>query len=95
MTAYALFAIFTTLSILDVATTIRAIESGKGKESKRIMRWLMEKMGLKPALYFSKVIILAAIGFAFWDLDARLSVAMLVALDGYYGWVVWNNYKLC
>ena len=92
---YTLFAILIALQILDILLTKTLLESGNGKEANPIMRKLIEKFGLTPALIVSK---LGAMVIVFYCLiyltPIIVSICCLIAFNALYLWVVNNNYKI-
>ncbi|OPY13032.1 MAG: hypothetical protein A4E69_01871 [Syntrophus sp. PtaB.Bin138] len=89
---YGSFAIFIVLTALDVITTIDVIESGKGREANPILKYLIDKLGLKPALILSKTALLILVVLCiFFYLDLWNSLGLLTILNAGMGWVVWNN----
>ena len=88
-----LFALFAVLQVLDIITTIKAIDGG-AVEANPIIKALMDKIGMVPALLVSKAVIVAPLGGVVWFYPSTLLCGGLGGLVLFYGWVCWNNWKL-
>lgn len=100
---YILLAIFTVLQIADIVTTIKVLKRPDRKEGNKIMAWLMDKIGIVPALIAGKVVALIVLGYAvylfpglpdtsgYWP---HILSGVLIGWSGFYVWVVRNNKQL-
>ena len=84
------------LDVFDVVGTYAGIASGYSKETNPVMIWLMEKIGLMPALIFSKVasiVLIILIGIGLLYLGSWLPwlvIGVLAVGDVYMGRVVYK-----
>lgn len=100
---YILLAIFTVLQIADVVTTIKVLQLPNRKEANKLMSWLMERIGITPALIVSKIIAVLILAIAVYlypgfpntsgYLPHILSI-VLIGWSGFYVWVIRNNCSL-
>ena len=86
-----LYCAFLAMQVADVLTTIRALDGGC-VEANKIVRWVMDKLGVVPALAVLKVaasgIMLAAV-----ILSPILTGYALIALCALYACVIINNIR--
>jgi len=78
------------LQVLDLLTTVVALRNPKLTEGNGLLKPLMDRFGVLPALLGAKG---AFIGLLFW-VAPLVPVVVLYLLCGFYSWVVWNNLKL-
>lgn len=83
----AFFLLLIVLNILDIHTTIKILDNG-GKELNPVMAWLIDKLGIEPALVASKALFLAPVGYYL----PSLPVWLMAALIAVYVYVVSNNF---
>jgi hypothetical protein len=76
------------IQIADGWTTIQCIEFDKATEANPIVAWGIKKIGLEPALFIYKSF---AIGLGILLIDYPIC---LLLLNLFYGYVVYNNYKI-
>ena len=76
------------LNVLDIYTTIRILRHG-GSEVNPIMSWLMDKLGVMPALIVPKTLLLLAV----WFYLAIMPTIVLAGLCCLYAAVILHNYK--
>lgn len=84
-----LFALLALLQAGDWLTTARALAHGK-REGNPLMRWLIERIGLHPALALKTAFVLA-IG---WMLVREGLVIPLALICAIYAWVCWHNWRI-
>ena len=85
-----LFAVLVALNIVDVYTTARALALG-AREANPVMRKLMDRLGIVPALLLSKAV---ALGILWWQIDHPWMPYVLSALCALYVYVVANNMRV-
>lgn len=78
------------LQIFDYVSTIKALESGKGVEANPLVKWFMDKMGMRQGLVALKGVGIA-VAFYLYSVQSTLG---LVVLIGLYGYIVHNNFKI-
>lgn len=78
------FAIFVILQVLDVLTTVYILDHG-GRELNPALRFLMNKLGVKPALVLFKCLIIYAFYTPMPDLAMQVVILFYVA-------VITNNF---
>ena len=81
-----MFAVFIALAIADARLTWLILRGGNGRELNPVIRWLIEKLGLVPALVV-KTVALVAIGF--YSPESTL----MVLIGIYSAVVLWNFYQ--
>ena len=91
---WSLFVLFAILQVLDIITTIKAIDSGKGAEANPIIKAVMNKIGTAPALLISKAVIVGGMASAVYFFPSTALIVSLGVVICLYGWVIWNNWKL-
>ncbi len=97
MTTYIGFLIIALIVLngLDAVSTIKVISAGKGKEANRVMRFLIEKLGVKAALIGTKALV---IGWLIYSINTygitNSTVYSLIGLDLLYLYTVISNYKV-
>jgi len=78
--------------VLDVWTTKVALASGRAKEANGPLRRFMERVGIMPALLFTKLMFGALIFFTVQDTTGwYISLGAIVAL---YTYVLFNNLRV-
>lgn len=83
MTTGILFAMLCALSLADCWTTYIALKSGKGRELNKVLAWLMDKIGMVPALVLIKGIFLTVVYLYCMNFIALgIVIAMYVAVVG-------------
>ena len=75
--------IFAALQVADSVLTVLVINGG-GRELNPVMRWLMDRLGVAPALAVAKA---AAIAYLAWADIPALTIGACVL---YAGVVAWN-----
>lgn len=88
-----LLAIFSALQIADGVTTWRALRRADRKEGNEIVAWLMEKIGVIPALASLKGLCVGAIAALVWYYPIWQVEAIVGSLCVFYGAVVINNLR--
>lgn len=89
MTQVLLLTILLTLQLLDGYTTLVGLRSGRARESIPYLAWLMDRVGLVPALFLAKG---AGAAICIWAaLNAPVVGWILAAL---YLAVVINNFRV-
>ena len=78
------------LQVADYWTTRVAIESGKGSEGNKIVKWFMDKLGLRAGLIAMKLVgialLLALYFIGYW--------LVFIPVIVFYAIVVYNNYLI-
>ena len=88
-----LVAVFAALQLADGVSTHVLLARGH-REANPVMAWLMDRIGVLPALLLAKG---ASIGVALWSAslyDAQHVLPALVFLCTFYVYVVYNNVRL-
>lgn len=79
--------------LADVWTTMRVLKAG-GIEANPLMRFLMRKVGVRSALWGSKLLVCSALVWVSWRHSGMVVTAILGALLGFYCWVIYNNLRV-
>ena len=94
MINWILFGILVILQIVDGWSTWKALTASSGvTEANRMIAWLMEKIGLVPALILIKLIFIGSLVPAIAYAPAEIIIFPLAALTAFYVWVVINNIR--
>ena len=88
--AMILYALLVALASADGLTTYKIIQAG-GYEKNPVVRWLIEKMGLVPALVWSRLAVFAAGYLLTLPVAGWYGAAILAVLCAAFGWTVKNN----
>ena len=75
------------LNVLDIYTTLRVLRQG-GEELNPVMDWLMDKVGVIPALIVPKATYLIAVGYFLTDLPSMV----MFGLCCFYVLLVLHNF---
>ena len=78
------------LQVLDLLSTVIALRNPKLREANGILKPLMDRIGVLPALLLAKG---ALIGLL-WYWQDQIYVEEIYLLIAGYAWVVFNNIKL-
>ncbi len=78
------------LQVADYWTTIKAIESGKGREGNKFVKAFMDKLGLRLGLAVLKGVGVIVVGLLY-TLGSIFGLAILTAI---YSAVTVNNYRI-
>lgn len=92
---YIVFSLFLLTQILDVVSTTLALKKPNVVEKNPALKWLMDRIGVVPALILSKVIavlILAAIYLLLPDYRLALVIGVGATIP-WYGYVIVGNFK--
>lgn len=81
--------LFLLLQVADIYTTYKGLTSGKAKEANPVMKFLMGKVGLLPALLLSKIFISAGMSYAYVFYGATVTVIPNLV----YVYVIYNNIR--
>lgn len=88
--------IFVATQVVDAWSTWQALRLGKGIENNPIVAWLMARVGVFWALVvtkcFASAIVVVGHFYGAWSSD--LGQGALIALIGFYGWVLWGNFRV-
>lgn len=84
------------MQILDVISTCMALEKPGAYEKNKLIKVLMDKIGVLPALIAVKVFIICLVAGCLYFLpEYRLGLTIGIgAASLYYVYVVWKNFKL-
>lgn len=82
--------LLTLLQVLDLVSTVVALQNPKLKEGNGLLKQLMDRFGVLPALIGVKLVFLNLILLA----APLVYVEVLYLLCVFYAWVVFNNIKL-
>lgn len=85
-----LLVLFAALQVLDIWTTYTALKLG-GSELNPVMRWIMSRFGVLPALLFMKIVVVALAYKYIYPVPDLAWV--LGAVSAFYAYVVYNNIK--
>jgi len=87
----ALLILIILLQAADIYTTLRVLSQG-GREMNKLLKWLMDRIGVLPALLVSKAVVIG--GFVYLYFGADLVFYPVVGgLAVVYAIVVWHNYR--
>ncbi len=78
------------LQVLDLLTTVIALRNPKLTEGNWLLKPLMDKVGVLPALLLLKGMFIALLLWA----APLVPIEILYVLTVFYCWVVYNNIKL-
>ena len=88
------FILFIISQLADFYTTYRALNIPDVREGNPLLRILMGKIGIVPALSVFKGFVIIFIGIILWYVDTlAVQIAVIVVSLG-YGYAVYNNYKV-
>lgn len=75
-----IFLVFFVLQVGDYLTTVEILKRG-GKELNPVMKWIIDRVGAIPAMFFSRVAIIGAVWWAntFW-LTLTLSIVYMAVV---------------
>ena len=82
--------ILVALQILDYVSTIKALESKKGVEANPLVRWFMDKMGVRQGLAALKGVGIA-VAFYLYSIQSVIGLAVLILI---YAGIVLNNFRI-
>jgi hypothetical protein len=82
-----IFILICILQVLDVVTTLYCLRKGIGKEANPVMRKLMDAVGVKPALFGMKALVIGVTASSMTTTDTT-SLWVLAAISAV---VVINN----
>ncbi len=89
-----LMCIIISLQVLDIVSTYQVITSGKGTEANKAMKWLMDRIGLIPALVVSKAVFIGILVAACLIYPSMyLTIALFFVVGGYILLVI-NNLSI-
>jgi hypothetical protein len=86
--ALLLFLALIVLCSIDVVSTVYGLKSNKATELNPTIRWVMDKVGVLPALIGTKLVFLALTWFFFWN------IIILIVLNIIYVGVCVNNTRV-
>ena len=86
----ALFLLYAMLQVGDSYTTVRGLKIRGNYERNIVMRWLMEKIGVVPALVVFKGLM---VGVLFYILD-ETPWQVLAGLDVMYVYIIYKNWRV-
>ena len=92
---YVIFTLFLLTQTLDVVSTTLALKKPNVVESNPLLKWLMDRLGIVPALVLSKIVavlILAAIYLLLPDYRLYLVIGVGVTIP-WYVYVIIGNFK--
>jgi hypothetical protein len=88
-----IFYLLLILQVIDLLTTVIALRNPKLTEHNGILKLLIDRFGVLPALLGVKGTYAAALWWAVPLIPAHLMFLVYVVMAGYC-WIVWNNIKL-
>ena len=91
--AFVLFLLLVVLATADGVTTHKILSTPGGRERNPVMRWLIEELGLLPALVWSRLAVFVA-GYFMTLAGQVYGVAVLAVLCAAFGWVVYANLQV-
>lgn len=80
------------LNAIDVYTTYKILKNG-GSELNKVVKWLIDRLGLLKGLVASKVIIIPIIIAELYYEPASFDYVVMALVCGWYAWVVYHNIK--
>ena len=93
-----LFALLIAVQIADAVTTVQALKRPGNYEANPALKWLMDKIGVKEALFLVKVASCAVVWVGVLNIMAqgypRLGYGLLAAATALYALVAYRNWKL-
>lgn len=92
---YIIFTLFLLTQILDAVSTTLALKKPNVVESNPLLKWLMDRLGIVPALVLSKIVavlIVAAIYLLLPDYRLYLVIGVGVTIP-WYVYVIVGNFK--
>ena len=88
-----LFALFIVVQVLDIYTTVHVLLAG-AREANPLMHWLMERIGMVPALIVGKAIVVAIVLAAvLYAPSTHLTLAVAI-VDCLYAGACLHNYRI-
>ena len=91
--AFVLFLLLVVLATADGVTTHKILSTPGGRELNPVLRWMIEKLGLLPALVWSRLAVFAA-GYFMTLAWQSYGVLVLIALCASFGAVVYSNLQV-
>jgi hypothetical protein len=88
-----LFALVVVLQGIDAYSTWLILSKPGGKELNKIMSFLMEKIGILPALLLTKGVFCAVLSWVVYFYQTTWMIYLLIAIILGYSWVIWHNAK--
>lgn len=82
--------VFSILQLADIWTTNKALSMG-GREINPVMRWLMAKLGVIPALVWMKAVVVFIAYKYIYPHPSLIEVFGIVT--AFYVYVIYNNFK--
>ena len=84
--------VFVALQVGDIVSTTLALQKSNVVEGNPIVRWIMDRVGIIPALILSKLVVIGLFGVAVYLSPYAVYLMGLMSL--FYVWVVVNNIKI-
>ena len=88
-----ILAVFIGLQGLDTYTTWKLFQRPGTVENNKLMAWLIEKLGVLPALVLFKIVVTAVLTFALWKYPYWQVQVMALGVCAAYLWAIVNNWK--
>lgn len=85
-----LFAALALLQLGDIYTTYKCLTGNYGVEGNPIVLAVMKAIGVLPALYLIKGVVIAMLAVSYKDIHTGL----MLLLIGYYTYIVYHNFKI-
>ena len=89
----ALLIIFIILQVFDAWTTMRDIKSPFFTEGNNWLKWVMDKIGILPALIISKIFAIIILCIFLYYVSRTIAISFLALSNIGYILVVLNNYS--
>lgn len=80
------------LNVADVHTTYKIISKG-GIELNKVVKWLIDRLGLLKGLSASKIILLPLIVIELYFEPRGFDYGVMSLVCAWYAWVVYHNIK--
>ncbi len=91
MIIWILFAVFAILQFLDILTTVKVLDLPGGYESNKLVKAVMDRIGVLPALLLIKSFAVSGIAAAIFFAPDLAMIISLAAVCCFYLWVIVNN----
>jgi hypothetical protein len=94
MISLILLVLFIFFQVADILTTWWNLKLKGRVEGNKFVKWIMDKLGVLPALIITKAIVIVMISCAYVYYDSLYLTIALGSLCIWYGWVLFHNLKM-
>lgn len=88
------FIIFFLTQAADFYTTWRVLQMPNRTEANPVVKKVMDKIGVVPALLILKGLFVAGVGAGLWFYPEPILQITVIIISVGYGWVISNNVRL-